>query len=616
MKQRFMKRFSLKTARFLRPQFPALPVAVADICLPGVGRLRAGQGAAVPGSPRRTRASALSPNPNVLGLTLCLCLLPGWVSAQPAPSFPRGHVFAAADFEGAHAANGWSGPVRLGTGFQSDGAILIERGADAPGDTALAQMALPVEKMRGHRIYLSAMVRAEGVFRTSDRSPRIKFMVGAVAGDEKTYEEASVGLGTFSWKPVVFQASVPPDATACSLVIGLQGAAGRVWFDNIRVSVRKPPLDAPQRAVTGPIFKGHDLPRLRGAMVNPGIDEDSLRVLGQEWNANAIRWPLIRTGRVQAQADPLDLAAFDQWLEDALQRLDAALPLCEKYGLMVVIDLHSPPGGEAVPGGYVGANHALFTNTACQEKFVAVWELIARRYRSARAVWGYDLANEPNPPRDVQAGPGFEDWVLSTATPPQKPTEKLDDWDELAERTAKAIRAIDPDRAIIVEPAYGFNPRSLKYHQPLEVANVVYSVHMYVPSEFTHQGIAGRPPIGAVYPGIINGVRWDKDRLRLALKPAVDFQKAYGVHLYIGEFSAIRWAPDQSAHRYLRDVIDIMEEHGWDWTYHAFREWNGWSVEHGSDPNDRTRAAQPTDREKLLREWFARNRKPAWHAGP
>ena len=71
-------------------------------------------------------------------------------------------------------------------------------------------------------------------------------------------------------------------------------------------------------------------------------------------------------------------------------------------------------------------------------------------------------------------------------------------------------------------------------------------------------------------------------------------------------------APGDSACRYLRDVIEIFEQHGWDWSYHAFREWNGWSVEHGPDRNDTRPTPQPTDRQLLLREWFGKNQKPTW----
>jgi len=176
----------------------------------------------------------------------------------------------------------------------------------------------------------------------------------------------------------------------------------------------------------------------------------------------------------------------------------------------------------------------------------------------------------------------------------------------LAGRAAKAIRAIDPERTLIVEPPEWGDPAGLRELRPLDVPNVVYSVHMYLPHAFTHQGVGGRGP-PCRYPGEIDGKLWDKAQLEAALQPVVEFQLKYGVHFYIGEFSAIRWAPEGSAQRYLEDLIDIFEAHGWDWSYHAFREWDGWSVEHGSDPADHGQAKTPTDREHLLQSWFAKN---------
>jgi hypothetical protein len=63
---------------------------------------------------------------------------------------------------------------------------------------------------------------------------------------------------------------------------------------------------------------------------------------------------------------------------------------------------------------------------------------------------------------------------------------------------------------------------------------------------------------------------WDKPQLRKALQPVRDFQLAHHVGIYVGEFSALRWAP--GACNWLRDCIDLFEEYGWDWTYHAYRE--------------------------------------------
>ena len=169
--------------------------------------------------------------------------------------------------------------------------------------------------------------------------------------------------------------------------------------------------------------------------------------------------------------------------------------------------------------------------------------------------------------------------------------EGCDDWHELAERTARAIREIDPQRAIIVEPPPWGWAESLADFTPIAVPNVVYSVHMYVPHQFTHQGVhgtsrrsvSGRDRRETLGQGGTAGGAAAGDRV----------QRTYSVHIYIGEFSAIRWAPDDSAYRYLRDVIELFEEHGWDWSYHAFREWNGWSVEHGPDPNDPQPARSP-----------------------
>ncbi len=521
---------------------------------------------------------------------IVLALLQGVVCAEERPLLPRSHVLFSTDFEGPDALKGWSGKAGLEPGFEGGQALCIERPAGSPEGSSTVQFTLPVETMRGYLVNFSATIRAENVSAKPQPWNGVKFMAPIVAEDGPSWPAAETPVGTFGWKRFSFAARVPNDAKSISLCLGLELVTGKAWFDNVRVSVGKPPIVVKPRSVIGPVYKGHDLPRLRGAMVSPEIDEASLRLFGQEWKANLIRWQLIRRGRI---ADPLDLDAYNQWLRSALAQFDAALPLCEKYGLRVVLDLHSPPGGQSTSGGYAGSDHGLFTNAACQERFVALWEEIARKYRNAKAIWGYDLANEP-----------VEDVI----------EEGLADWQELAQRTAKAIRAIDPKRTIIVEPANWGSPDGLKDFQPLDVPNVVYSVHMYVPGAFTHQGVHGGNR-RYVYPGEIEGKRWDKAALEAALKPAIDFQKAYGVHIYLGEFSAIRWAPDHSACRYLRDLIEIFEAHDWDWTYHAFREWDGWSVEHGPDPKDHRPSPTPTDRQRLLRSWFDKNAAPG-KSGP
>ena len=121
------------------------------------------------------------------------------------------------------------------------------------------------------------------------------------------------------------------------------------------------------------------------------------------------------------------------------------------------------------------------------------------------------------------------------------------------------------------------------------------------------QGVTPDLPTGVVYPGIINRVRWDRAQMAHSLQVVASYQKHYHVAIYIGEFSAMRWAPGAEA--WLRDAISIFEQNGWDWSYHAFREWQGWSAEYGSDKNATAPRATPTDRELLLRSWYVKNAK-------
>lgn len=500
--------------------------------------------------------------------------------AQP----KRGDVIFETGFEGAPA--GWSSAPKLDVGHASAQAVVIER-TDAAGPSAMIVRELPAAAMRGCVIACSAWVKAEKVSERPQSWNGVKFMVPVEAPSGRQWPQAKIGTGSFDWMQARFTVRVPADAEKMSLMLGLEAVTGKVWFDDVKITIARLPSSAKPKPASV-MHRGHDLPRLRGAMVSPrSLTEADLRTFGQEWNANLVRWQLIRFSKPGATTT---LDEWDRWLEEELKRLDAMLPLCEKYGLYVALDLHSPPGGEGTSGGYAGSDAGLFTDKACQDRFVKAWEGMASRYKGKKAIWGFDLANEP-----------VEDtW-----------TGECDDWQALAERTAKAVRAIDPDRTLIVEPAEWGGPSGLRNLVPIGVPNVVYSVHMYLPHEFTHQGVHG--PSGPIrYPGEIGGKQWDKAALREALRPAIEFQTAYNVHIYIGEFSAIRWAPDQSAFRYLKDLIEVMEELGWDWSYHAFREWTGWSVEHGEDRADDKPAAKPTTRQELLKGWLAKNKKPAW----
>jgi hypothetical protein len=278
--------------------------------------------------------------------------------------------------------------------------------------------------------------------------------------------------------------------------------------------------------------------------------------------------------------------AYDAFIAERLTVLDQVITTAESIGMKILIVLFSPPGGMnfvAKP-----AVHRMFSNSVYQDQFVATWRTVALRYKGRTGVWGYDLLNEPA----VGAiGQG------------------LRGWDTLSLRALAAIREVDSDVRVTIEPPYGnaeFIGRLSRSTDP----RLVYNVHSYFNSAFRSQGFNGRP-INVVYPTINrrNPKRsFDRKGIERSLAKLNTFQRLRpGTSVIVGEFAAPRWAPRGSSARYLRDSIRIFERFGWDWVNHAWREADVWSPEHTNDPNNPNRSATETDRARVLKSFFRKN---------
>lgn len=80
----------------------------------------------------------------------------------------------------------------------------------------------------------------------------------------------------------------------------------------------------------------------------------------------------------------------------AIDRLDWAIDMAEKYNLQVIIDLHGAKGSQN------GHNHSgrldrrdWFRNRAYREQTIDTLEQLAQRYYSRTCIWGIELLNEP-----------------------------------------------------------------------------------------------------------------------------------------------------------------------------------------------------------------------------
>ena len=236
----------------------------------------------------------------------------------------------------------------------------------------------------------------------------------------------------------------------------------------------------------------------------------------------------------------------------AMPELLRQLDLAREHSLRLVLVLRPPPEPES----------ALWRSAALQASLVDHWRRLAQQLAGRAEVAAFDLVNEAHPP-----GLTFS---LKQAR-----------WDALATRLIDAVRGEDRARTLVLEPSPGARPMAFRTATRLPHDNLVYSVHMYEPFEFTHQRV-GDPRFQDVvdYPGPVPGQGvWNRDRLQAELAPVQQFADHHGVPIFVGEFGAPRWAPGSSRERYLGDLLSIFANWRWSWTYHAWREWHGWDAE-------------------------------------
>ena len=393
------------------------------------------------------------------------------------------------------------------------------------------------------------------------RDPPVRLSVPMVRASAAYPPESRDGVHT----PVPFAASVAPDAGAKREMVEFVPFGATCLRTTCFPTVATNACRYSQKV--------QNLPSVRGVM-SPSreMTEDDFRTL-HEWGVTLLRYQMIRGwGETNGNRD---IDEYNKWLDGKLEHFDKlVLPMAVKYGMKVVLDVHVPPGGRDETG-----EMNMFHDKKYADYFVEMWRRIARRFKGREGIYGYDLINEPC--QDRATAPGLECLTLQRCA-------------------AEAVREEDAVTPIIIESNGWCAPYWFTAMKPLPLANIIYQVHMYAPMEFTHQRVMSKYSQATSFPDAAKG--WNKDYLRGVLKPVREFQLKHGARIYVGEFSAVAWA--DGADRYLADSISLFEEYGWDWTYHAFREWQGWSVEHEGPNAQRLAPSADNPRKRVLLKSF------------
>ena len=514
---------------------------------------------------------------------------------------------------------------------QNNSAWYLPPGAHVEGDTLVVEIAPEATGRRDVRaaaeidvsdafaamqcVAATVAVRGVGVSEPPHAWQGVKVQLSYTDffGD-RVYRDATLPRGTFDRTNVTVRVSpllaplgIPGGRV--SLLLGLEGCTGRAEFDLASLRIATEDVGIPRAnedgivrnldedlqpqsgdlqarsadlAPEGRLHAAQRRPPLRGCMLpQRATTEDDIETL-HRWGATLARFQITRDfGKVDANSD---LAEYAAWVDSRLDNLEGVLRWADARGMKICVDLHSTPGGIRVGD----RTTAMLYDERLADAYVETWRRIATRFSGHPALYGYDLVNEP---KQVAFAP-------------------VSYWD-IQRRAAEAIREIDPATPIVVESNVSASPTAFAYLRPLPMDNVIYQLHLYAPGDYTHQGVGralkkdGRP---LVWPDPTRG--WTIEYLRRVLEPVREFQRRHGSRIYVGEFSAAAWAP--GADVYLRDCISLFEEYGWDWTYHAFREWGPWSVEHETAaPGKPSVPSADTPRKRALLEGFGLGRTPA-----
>jgi hypothetical protein len=216
-------------------------------------------------------------------------------------------------------------------------------------------------------------------------------------------------------------------------------------------------------------------------------------------------------------------------------------------------------------------NDSVWLDFKYHQQIFRLWDTLSKRYSNkGKVIAAYDVLNEP----ETNAS-------MDTDTP--------GDINRFYRQVISVIRRNDRKHTIsLALPRFVNDGKMQEYCKGIDLLNMpdddnlVLQSHSYMPMEFTHQNVWHKGEFVS-YPGLINGVEWNIGKLRDEQKELIAFSKRNPkIPILIGEFSCPIWTGDDGI-RYLSDLIQIAEENGWSWAYHAYRENQIWNAELSMD---------------------------------
>jgi aryl-phospho-beta-D-glucosidase BglC (GH1 family) len=226
--------------------------------------------------------------------------------------------------------------------------------------------------------------------------------------------------------------------------------------------------------------------------------------------------------------------------EGGFKYLKKVLNWAKIYNLGVILDLHAAVGAQNCDWHSDSFGKALlWKNKNFQKRTFRLWEEIVGRFKEEENLVGYDLLNEP---------------VLKEEEILKKFYQQL----------IKIIKEIDKKHTIFLEG--NLWAQKIEFLKDLIEENISISIHIYQPLNYTFNFV----PFYR-FPGKIDNVFWNKDRIYKYLEPYFKFSSKNKVKIFVGEFG-INWRKNFFGELdYLESILNTFEEFGFDYTYWTYK---------------------------------------------
>lgn len=268
-----------------------------------------------------------------------------------------------------------------------------------------------------------------------------------------------------------------------------------------------------------------------------------------------------------------DVDHYDRIVPEDMDRLKVLLDICAEEQMPVVLTMLSLPGSRWKQHNDDQDDLRIWMNEQYMSEAAAFWRDLAQAFKGHPALVGYNILNEPHPEKL------YSESLKKLSSDQKKHVYQM--FNQFNHEMVKAIRSVDQDMPIIIDSSMHADAATFDDLEPQADPNILYSFHMYEPFDYTnYKSNKGK----WTYPGDVNGISWNKEKLVDHLAAVRDFQSRHQIpsnRILVGEFGGHRMSKGLSV--YFADLIDIFEENQWHFAFYAFREdtWDGMNYELG-----------------------------------